>query len=38
MRITDGDGNPADNSDYDQSKTGTKEVEIVVPMKHLGNF
>ena len=37
-RITDDDGNPANNSNYDQNKRGTKEVEIAVPLKHLGNF
>ena len=37
-RITDADGNPANNPNYDQNKRGTKEVEIAVPLKHLGNF
>ena len=37
-RITDDDGNPANNPNYDQYKRGTKEVEIAVPLKHLGNF
>ena len=37
-RITDDDGNPANNPNYDQNRRGTKEVEIVVPLKHLGNF
>ena len=37
-RITDADGNVADNPDYDQNKRGTKEVEIAVPLKYLGNF
>ena len=37
-RITDDDGNPANNPSYDQNKRGTKEVEIDVPLKHLGNF
>ena len=37
-RITDDDGNPANNPNYDQNKRGTKEVEIAVPLKHLGNF
>ena len=36
-RITDADGNPANNPNYDQNKRGTKEVEIAVPLKHLGN-
>ena len=37
-RITDADGNPANNPNYDQNKRGTKEAEIAVPLKHLGNF
>ena len=37
-RITDADGNPVNNPNYDQNKRGTKEVEIAVPLKHLGNF
>ena len=37
-RVTDNDGNPANNPTYDQNKRGTKEVEIAVPLKHLGNF
>ena len=37
-RITNEDGNLADNPNYDQRKKGTKEVEIAVPLKHLGNF
>ena len=37
-RITDADDNPANNPNYDQNKRGTKEVEIAVPSKHLGNF
>ena len=37
-RITDADGNPVNNSNYDQNKSGTKEVEIAVPLKHLDNF
>ena len=37
-RITDGDGNPVNNPNYDRNKRGTKEVKIVVPLKHLGNF
>ena len=37
-RITGADGNPVNNPNYDQNKTGTKEVEIAVPLKHLGNF
>ena len=37
-KITDEDGNPVNNTNYDQRKRGTKEVEIAVPLKHLGNF
>ena len=37
-RITYDDGNPANNPGYDQNKRGTKEVEIVVLLQHLGNF
>ena len=37
-RITGIDGNPINNPNYDQNKRGTKEVEIAVPLKHLGNF
>ena len=37
-RITDAEGNPANNPNYDQNKRGTKEVEIAVPLKRLGNF
>ena len=37
-RITDEDGNPVNNPNYDQRKRDTKEVEIVVSLKHLGNF
>ena len=37
-RTTDADGNLANNPNYDQNKRGTKEVEIAVPLKHLGNF
>ena len=37
-RITGADGNPVNNPDYDQNERGTREVEIAVPLKHLGNF
>ena len=37
-RITGADGNPVNNPNYDRNKRGTKEVEIAVPLKHLGNF
>ena len=37
-RITGADGNPVNNSNYDQNNRGTKEVKITVPLKHLGNF
>ena len=37
-RIADAYGNSTNNPNYDQNKRGTKEVEIDVPLKHLGNF
>ena len=37
-RINSVDGNPVNNSNYDRNKKGTKEVEMAVPLKHLGNF
>ena len=37
-RITGADGNPVNNPNYDRNKRGTGEVEIAVPLKHLGNF
>ena len=37
-RITGADGNRPNNPNYDQNKRGAREVEIVVPLKHLGNF
>ena len=37
-RITDADGHPVNNPYYDQNKRVTREVEIAVPLKHLGNF
>ena len=37
-RITDADGNLVNIPNYDQNKRGTREVEIAVPLKHLGNF
>ena len=37
-RMTDTDGNVAVNSDYNQNKRGTKEVEIAVPSKYLVSF
>ena len=36
-RKTDADGNPVYNPTYDRNKR-EKEVEIAVPLKHLGNF
>ena len=32
------DSNPLNNPNYDRNKKGTKEVEIAVPLKHLGNL
>ena len=37
-RKTDADGNPKNNPDYVADKRGTKEVEIAVPLKYLGDF
>ena len=37
-RITDDDDNLVNNPNYDQNKRDTKEVEIPVPLKLLGNF
>ena len=37
-RITGADGNPVNNPNYDRNKRGTKEFEIPVPLKRLGNF
>ena len=37
-RIAGADGNPTNNPNYDQSKRGTKETEIAVPLKYLSNF
>ena len=37
-RITDDDGNPVNNPNYDRNRRGTKEVEIAVSLKHLANF
>ena len=31
-------GNPAPNRDYNANKSDTKEVEVAVPWKNLGNF
>ena len=37
-RITGAHSNPVNHPNYDRNKRGTKEVEIAVPLKHLGNF
>ena len=37
-RITDENGKPADNPNYDQRKTVANEVIIVVPLRNLDNF
>ena len=37
LTIGDG-GNPIPNPDYDANKAGTKETEVVIPLKHLNNF
>ena len=37
-KITNADGNEVDNPEYDANKIGTKEAEIVVPLKEFSNF
>ena len=37
-KINDADGNEADNAAFNPNKVGTKEPEVVVPLKHLSNF
>ena len=37
-KITDDDGNEADNPKYDANKVGENEAEVVIPLKHLSNF
>ena len=37
-KITNVEGNEIDNSAYDANKSGSKKVEIVVPLKYLSNF
>ena len=36
--ITNAEGNDIDNPAYDANKVGTKEFEIVLPLKYLSNF
>ena len=36
--ITNARGNEIDNPDYNENKSGKKEVEIAVPLKYLSNF
>ena len=31
-------GNPVPNTNYDAHKAGTKETEVVIPLKYLSNF
>ena len=38
LTITNNEGNPILNPDYDANRAGTKETEIVIPLKHLSNF
>ena len=38
IRITNDTGNQVNNPNYDENKSGKKEVEIVVPLKCLSNF
>ena len=37
-KISYAEGNEVDNPDFDPDKIGTKEVQIVVPLKYLRNF
>ena len=37
-KITDDDGNKADNTIYDANKVAKKKTEIVIPLKYLSNF
>ena len=37
-KITDDDGNEADNPKYDANKVGENEAEVVILLKHLSNF
>ena len=37
-KLTNTDGNGVDNPAYDENKSGTKETEIAVLLKHLVNF
>ena len=34
-KITDDDGNEADNPKYDATEVGKNETEVVIPLKHL---
>ena len=36
-RITDEDCNITNNSNYDENKIGTRETQIIVPLRHLSN-
>ena len=38
LTITDNNGNPVPNPNYDANKADTKETEVVIPLKHLSNF
>ena len=38
LTIIGDDGNPVPHPDYDANKAGTKETEVVIPLKHLSNF
>ena len=37
-KITDDDGNEADNPKYDANKVGKNETEVVIPLKYLSNL
>ena len=38
LTIIDDGGKPVPNANYDANKAGTKETEVVIPLKHLSNF
>ena len=37
-KVTDDDGNEADNPKYDTDKVGKNETEFFIPLKYLSNF
>ena len=38
LRINNAQGDQIPNSDYNANKVGTKEIEIIVPLRHLSKF